>query len=51
MVYQEDVIKVAHFFAGLSLAEADYLRRGMSWKYKQLNEFAKVKENFLKTLS
>lgn len=30
MVYQEDVIKVAHHFAGLSLSEADVLRRGMS---------------------
>ena len=30
MVYQEDVIKIAHLFAGLSLAEADYLRRGIS---------------------
>lgn len=46
MVYQEDVIKVAHYFAGLSLAEADYLRRGMSWKFKQRNEFFRVKENF-----
>ena len=46
MVYQEDVIKVAHYFAGLSLAEADYLRRGMSWKFKQRNEFFKVRENF-----
>jgi len=46
MVYQEDVIKIAHFFAGLSLADADYLRRGMSWKFKQRNEFWKVKEKF-----
>lgn len=46
MVYQEDVIKIAHFFAGLSLADADYLRRGMSWKFKQRNEFFKVKEKF-----
>ena len=46
MVYQEDVIKVAHYFAGLTLAEADYLRRGMSWKFKQRNEFWVVKENF-----
>lgn len=46
MVYQEDVIKVAHFFAGLTLAEADHLRRGMSWKFKQRNEFNKVQENF-----
>lgn len=48
MVYQEDVIKVAHLFAGLSLAEADYLRRGMSWKFKQRNEFQVVKDNFFK---
>lgn len=46
MVYQEDVIKIAHQFAGLSLAEADYLRRGMSWKFKQRNEFHVVRENF-----
>jgi DNA polymerase III alpha subunit len=46
MVYQEDVIKIAHFFAGLTLAEADYLRRGMSWKFKQRNEFFKVREKF-----
>jgi len=46
MVYQEDVIKIAHFFAGLSLEEADHLRRGMSWKFKQRNEFWKVREKF-----
>lgn len=46
MVYQEDVIKVAHYFAGLTLAEADVLRRGMSWKFKQRNEFGKIKEAF-----
>ncbi|MEZ4722928.1 MAG: DNA polymerase III subunit alpha, partial [Flavobacteriales bacterium] len=46
MVYQEDVIKVAHFFAGLSLAEADVLRRGMSWKFKERSEFHKVEEKF-----
>ena len=46
MVYQEDVIKIAHIFAGLSLADADYLRRGMSWKFKQRNEFSMVKEKF-----
>ena len=48
MVYQEDVIKIAHLFAGLSLADADYLRRGMSWKFKQRNEFWQVKEKFFK---
>ncbi|MCG8578798.1 MAG: DNA polymerase III subunit alpha [Bacteroidales bacterium] len=46
MVYQEDVIKVAHYFAGLSLDEADVLRRGMSWKFRQRNEFWKVREKF-----
>jgi len=46
MVYQEDVIKVAHYFAGLTLAEADVLRRGMSWKFKRRNEFGKIKDKF-----
>ena len=46
MVYQEDVIKVAHYFAGLSLAEADVLRRGMSGKYRSREEFMQVKEKF-----
>ncbi len=46
MVYQEDVIKVAHYFAGLTLAEADVLRRGMSWKYRERNEFWKIKDKF-----
>ncbi|TLX78255.1 DNA polymerase III subunit alpha [Labilibacter sediminis] len=46
MVYQEDVIKVAHYFAGLALDEADILRRGMSWKFRQRNEFWKVRSKF-----
>ncbi|MFT7113649.1 MAG: DNA-directed DNA polymerase III PolC [Candidatus Azotimanducaceae bacterium] len=46
MVYQEDVIKVAHFFAGLGLAEADVLRRGMSGKYRSREEFQVVKSQF-----
>lgn len=46
MVYQEDVIRVAHHYAGLSLAEADVLRRGMSGKYRSREEFQKVKEQF-----
>ena len=46
MVYQEDVIKVAHFFAGMSLGEADMLRRGMSGKFRSRAEFAKVKRKF-----
>ena len=46
MVYQEDVIKVAHHFAGLSLSEADVLRRGMSGKYRSKKEFDRVAEQY-----
>lgn len=46
MVYQEDVIKVAHHFAGLSLAQADVLRRGMSGKFRSRSEFQKIKDKF-----
>lgn len=47
MVYQEDVIKVAHYFAGLSLGEADVLRRGMSGKFRGREEFDKARQQFL----
>jgi len=46
MVYQEDVIKVAHHFAGLSLGEADVLRRGMSGKSRSKDEFQRVRDRF-----
>lgn len=46
MVYQEDVIKVAHYFAGLSLAEADVLRRGMSGKFRGREEFEQIQLKF-----
>ncbi|MBX2947027.1 MAG: DNA polymerase III subunit alpha [Cyclobacteriaceae bacterium] len=46
MVYQEDVIKVAHHFAGLTLTEADVLRRGMSGKYRSREEFKRVEDKF-----
>lgn len=46
MVYQEDVIKVAHMFAKLELADADILRRGMSWKFKERVEFSVVENKF-----
>lgn len=46
MVYQEDVIKVAHHFAGLTLGEADKMRRGMSGKYRSREEFQQVKATF-----
>ena len=48
MVYQEDVIKVAHYFAGLTLGEADVIRRGMSGKFRGRDEFEHVKAKFFK---
>jgi len=47
MVYQEDVLKVANQFAGLTLGEADVLRRGMSGKYRSRAEFTAVEDKFL----
>ncbi|HKZ37072.1 MAG TPA: DNA polymerase III subunit alpha [Chryseolinea sp.] len=48
MVYQEDVIKVAHHFAGLTLTEADVLRRAMSGKYRSRKAFEMIHEKFFK---
>ncbi|MBC7902644.1 MAG: DNA polymerase III subunit alpha [Gemmatimonadaceae bacterium] len=46
MVYQEDVIKVAHYFAGLDMGEADVLRRAMSGKYRSHKEFTRIQDKF-----
>jgi len=47
MVYQEDVIKVAHHFAGLDLGEADVLRRVMSGKSRDGGKrMQELKEKF-----
>jgi error-prone DNA polymerase len=46
MVYQEDVIKVCHHFAGLDLGDADVLRRAMSGKYRSRKEFARIVDKF-----
>jgi DNA polymerase-3 subunit alpha len=46
MVYQEDVIKVAHHFAGLDMGEADILRRAMSGKYRGKKEILRIREEF-----
>ncbi len=48
MVYQEDVIKVCHHFAGLDLADADVLRRAMSGKYRSKKEMQRIVERFFK---
>lgn len=50
MVYQEDVIKVCCHYAGLDLADADILRRGMSGKYRTKDtEFEKLSKRFFTT--
>jgi DNA-directed DNA polymerase III PolC len=46
MVYQEDVLKVCHHFAGLDLADADVLRRAMSGKYRGKHEFQRIVDKF-----
>lgn len=46
MVYQEDVIKVAHHYADLELADADTLRRAMGGKYRGEDNFGKIEQLF-----
>jgi error-prone DNA polymerase len=48
MVYQEDVIKIAHHFAGLDLSDADILRRAMSGKTRSRKEFDGVRDRFFR---
>lgn len=46
MVYQEDVIKIALHFGGLSPADGDILRRAMSGKKHSSFNLGQVKTNF-----
>jgi DNA polymerase-3 subunit alpha len=46
MVYQEDVLKVCHHFAGLDMADADILRRAMSGKSRSRKEFELIRDKF-----
>ncbi len=46
MVYQEDVLKVCHHFAGLDLADSDVLRRAMSGKFRGRKEFQRIVDRF-----
>lgn len=48
MVYQEDVLKVCHHFAGLDLADSDVLRRAMSGKFRGKKELKRIVERFFK---
>jgi DNA-directed DNA polymerase III PolC len=46
MVYQEDVIKICHHYAGLDLSDADVLRRAMSGKHRNKKEFQRIIDRF-----
>jgi len=47
MIYQEDVIKVAHYIAGLSLDDADLMRRAMSGKMRSRSAMLNLANKFL----
>ncbi|NRB50916.1 MAG: DNA polymerase III subunit alpha [Saprospiraceae bacterium] len=46
MVFQEDVLKIAHHYGGLDLADADILRRAMSGKTRSISQFKEIKQRF-----
>ena len=46
MIYQEDVIKVAHHIVGLTLEEADLLRRAMSGKMRSHKAMELIVDKF-----
>ena len=48
MVYQEDVMKICHHFAGLELAESDVLRRIMTGKKKSSAAFERLRQKYFK---
>lgn len=46
MVYQEDVMKILHHFAGLGLDEADVMRRMMTGKKRSSEAFARLRQKY-----
>lgn len=48
MVYQEDVMKIVHHFAGLDLDESDILRRIMTGKKKSSDTFARLRDKYFR---
>ncbi len=46
ILYQEQVLRIAHEVAGFTLGEADLLRRAMS-KFRSAQEMARLRENFV----
>lgn len=51
MIYQEQVIQVAHEWAGLDMADADLLRRATSAKYRGKGMLPMLKEKFFSNCS
>ena len=49
MVYQEDVIKIALHFGGVSADDGDVLRRAMSGKSRSIQKLQEVRDNFFKS--
>lgn len=49
MIYQEDVIKVAHAIVGMSLGQADLLRRAMSGKGRSREAMELLANDFIKS--
>ena len=49
MVYQEDVIKIALHYGGLSAADGDILRRAMSGKGRSKAALQKVRDDFFRS--
>ncbi len=48
MVYQEDVMKIVHHFAGLELDESDVLRRIMTGKKKSSDTFSRLRDKYFR---
>ncbi|KNB61167.1 MULTISPECIES: DNA polymerase III subunit alpha [Chryseobacterium] len=49
MVYQEDVIKIAMHFGGVSAANGDVLRRAMSGKGRSLSALQQLQDDFFES--
>ncbi|SKB64875.1 DNA polymerase-3 subunit alpha [Soonwooa buanensis] len=49
MVYQEDVIKIALHYGGISAENGDVLRRAMSGKGRSLSALQQLKDDFFKS--
>ena len=48
MVYQEDVMKIGHYYGGLDMSDADVLRRMMSAKRIPGRQMTEIKEKFFR---